>query len=55
MNPAVIVISGSMTLTGEHFIAGVREIVYSRTMPLAIEHALSPENVDRMLAARVMA
>ena len=79
MNPAVIVIGGSTALTGEHFIAGVREVIYSRTMPLAtqhlqvvqsisgldagmvgasvlaIEHALSPENVDRMLAARVMA
>ena len=38
MNPAVIVIGGSMALTGEHFIAGVREVVYSRTMPLATQH-----------------
>ncbi|MCC3273247.1 ROK family transcriptional regulator [Arthrobacter zhangbolii] len=77
MNPAVIVIGGSMALTGEHFIAGVREAVYSRSMPLAtqhlqivqsasgpdagmlgasmlaIHHALSPESVDGMLAARV--
>ena len=74
MNPAVIVIGGSMALTGEHFIAGVREVIYSRTMPLAtqhlqivqsasgldagvvgasmlaIQHALSPESIDGMLA-----
>ncbi|MBP3043673.1 ROK family transcriptional regulator [Arthrobacter jiangjiafuii] len=74
MNPAVIVIGGAMALTGEHFIAGVREVIYSRTMPLAtqhlqivqsasgldagvvgasmlaIQHALSPESIDGMLA-----
>jgi predicted NBD/HSP70 family sugar kinase len=38
INPAVIVIGGSMALTGEHFIAGIREVVYSRTMPLATQH-----------------
>lgn len=77
MNPAVIVIGGSMALTGEHFIAGVREVIYSRSMPLAtqhlqivqsasgldagmvgagmlaIQHALSPESIDAMLAAGV--
>jgi predicted NBD/HSP70 family sugar kinase len=76
MNPAVIVIGGSMALTGEHFIAGVREMIYSRTMPLAtqhlqvvqsvsgldagivgagvlaLQHALSRESIDAMLAAR---
>lgn len=38
MNPSVIVIGGSMALTGEHFIAGIREVVYSRTVPLATQH-----------------
>jgi len=38
MNPSVIVIGGSMAQAGEHFIAGVREMVYSRSMPLATEH-----------------
>ncbi|PPB48247.1 sugar kinase [Arthrobacter pityocampae] len=38
VNPAVIVIGGSMALTGEHFIAGIREVVYSRTLPLATQH-----------------
>jgi hypothetical protein len=27
-----------MALTGEHFIAGIREVVYSRTIPLATHH-----------------
>jgi predicted NBD/HSP70 family sugar kinase len=38
LNPSVIVIGGSMSRAGEHLIAGVREIVYSRSMPLATEH-----------------
>jgi len=37
MNPSVIVIGGSMASAGEHLIAGVREAVYSRSMPLASE------------------
>ncbi|HEY0260860.1 MAG TPA: ROK family transcriptional regulator [Lacisediminihabitans sp.] len=38
MNPSVIVIGGSMAQAGEHLLAGVRELVYSRSMPLATEH-----------------
>lgn len=38
INPAVIVIGGAMAQAGEHLIAGVREMVYSRSMPLATEH-----------------
>jgi predicted NBD/HSP70 family sugar kinase len=38
INPSVIVIGGSMAQAGEHLIAGVREMVYSRSMPLATEH-----------------
>ncbi|HSL37197.1 MAG TPA: ROK family transcriptional regulator [Arthrobacter sp.] len=38
INPSVIVIGGSMAMTGEHFIAGIREVVYSRTIPLATQH-----------------
>ena len=37
MNPSIIVIGGSMASAGEHLIAGVREAVYSRSMPLASE------------------
>ena len=38
MNPSVIAIGGSMARAGEHLIAGVREVVYTRSMPLATEH-----------------
>lgn len=38
INPSVIVLGGSMALAGEHLIAGVREVVYTRSMPLATEH-----------------
>lgn len=38
MNPSVIAIGGSMSRVGEHLIAGVREVVYTRSMPLATEH-----------------
>lgn len=46
INPAVIVVGGSMALTGEHFIAGVREVVYSRTMPLATQHLRIVQSVS---------
>ena len=38
VNPSVIAIGGSMARVGEHLIAGVREIVYTRSTPLATEH-----------------
>lgn len=38
MNPSIIVIGGAMSQAGEHLIAGVREVVYTRSMPLATEH-----------------
>jgi len=37
-NPSVIVIGGSLSHAGEHLIAGVREIVYRRSLPLATQH-----------------
>ncbi len=40
INPAVIVIGGSLASAGEHLIAGVREVVYARSMPLASENLL---------------
>ncbi len=36
-NPSVIVIGGSLSQAGEHLIAGVREIVYRRSLPLATQ------------------
>jgi predicted NBD/HSP70 family sugar kinase len=74
-NPAVIVMGGDVAEAHEQLLAGVREVVYQRSLPLAtrhlrvvrsslgdragvmgaavmvIEHVLSPEAVDRALAA----
>ncbi|MDT0310056.1 ROK family protein [Streptomyces sp. DSM 44917] len=36
-NPSVIVIGGALSLAGEHLIAGVREVVYRRSLPLATQ------------------
>jgi predicted NBD/HSP70 family sugar kinase len=73
LNPSVIVLAGGLSLAGEHLLAGVREVVYRRSLPLAtkhlrivesltgeragvvgaavlvLEHALAPEQVDRLL------
>lgn len=38
LNPSVIVIGGSMAEAGEILLAGVREAVYRRSLPLATEH-----------------
>lgn len=38
VNPSVIAIGGSMARVGEHLIAGIREVVYTRSIPLATEH-----------------
>lgn len=35
LNPSVIVIGGSLALAGESLLAGVREVVYQRSLPLA--------------------
>ncbi|HET6501725.1 MAG TPA: ROK family transcriptional regulator [Amycolatopsis sp.] len=37
LNPSVIVVGGALSQAGEHLIAGVREIVYQRSLPLATE------------------
>ncbi|AMB42113.1 MULTISPECIES: ROK family transcriptional regulator [Paenarthrobacter] len=37
LNPAVIVIGGSMAEAGEQLIAGIREVVYARSTPLATQ------------------
>ncbi|PXY27729.1 ROK family transcriptional regulator [Prauserella muralis] len=36
-NPSVIVVGGALSQAGEHLIAGVREVVYRRSLPLATE------------------
>jgi predicted NBD/HSP70 family sugar kinase len=40
VNPSVIAMGGSMARVGEHLIAGVREVVYTRSIPLATEQLL---------------
>ena len=35
MNPSVIAIGGTMSRTGEHLLAGIRQTVYARSTPLA--------------------
>ena len=38
LNPSIIVIGGSIARAGEHLLAGVREVVYRRSIPLATQH-----------------
>jgi predicted NBD/HSP70 family sugar kinase len=38
INPSVVVIGGQLATAGEHLLAGIREIVYQRSLPLATEH-----------------
>jgi len=37
LNPTTIVIGGTLAQAGEHLIAGIREMIYQRCLPLAIE------------------
>lgn len=38
LNPSVIVVGGSLGQAGEHLMAGIREVVYRRSLPLATSH-----------------
>jgi predicted NBD/HSP70 family sugar kinase len=38
VNPSVIVIGGDVAQAHEQLLAGIREVVYSRSLPLATEH-----------------
>lgn len=38
INPSVIVVGGSMAEVAEHLIAGIREVVYARSQPLATQN-----------------
>ena len=38
MNPSLIVVGGDWGQSAEHLIAGIREVVYARALPLATEH-----------------
>jgi glucokinase len=37
LNPSVIVVGGSVARAGEHLLAGVREVVYRQSTPLATQ------------------
>lgn len=37
-NPAVIVVGGALGDVGDHLIAGIREVIYGRSLPLATQH-----------------
>lgn len=38
LNPSVIVLGGTLAEAGEYLLAGVREVVYERSLPLATNH-----------------
>ncbi|MFV0374436.1 ROK family protein [Microbacterium sp.] len=38
LNPSVLVIGGRIGRAGEHLLAGVREVVYQKSLPLATQH-----------------
>lgn len=38
INPSVVVIGGRLAAAGEQLLAGIREVVYRRSLPLATEH-----------------
>jgi predicted NBD/HSP70 family sugar kinase len=37
INPSVVVIGGQLAAAGEHLLAGIRETVYQRSLPLATD------------------
>lgn len=51
MNPSIIAIGGSMARVGEHLIAGVREVVYTRSTPLATEYLSIVQSIAAEKAA----
>jgi predicted NBD/HSP70 family sugar kinase len=44
LNPSVIVIGGSLSRVGEQLLAGMREVVYQRSTPLATQHLIITES-----------
>lgn len=38
LNPSVIVVGGSLAALGDQLLAGIREVVYCRSLPLATQH-----------------
>ncbi|MET0864147.1 MAG: ROK family transcriptional regulator [Nakamurella sp.] len=53
LNPSVIVIGGPLADAGEHLLAGVREVVYHRSPPLATQHLrISPSHTGARAGVR---
>lgn len=53
LNPDVIVIGGPLAEAGEHLLAGVREVVYHRSPPLATQHLrISPSHTGAHAGVR---
>lgn len=50
LNPSVIVLGGRLARAGEHVIAGVREVVYLRSTPLATQHLVIGGSTAQELA-----
>lgn len=50
LNPSVIVLGGRLANAGEHVIAGVRELVYFRSTPLATQHLVIAGSAAREMA-----
>ncbi|MFC0505319.1 ROK family transcriptional regulator [Micromonospora costi] len=47
LNPGVIVVGGVLSLAGDYLLAGVREVVYQRTLPLATRQLqITGEHLD---------
>lgn len=49
LNPQMIVIGGTLAIAGDHLLAGIRELVYKRSLPLAtreLELVISPPDPD---------
>lgn len=44
VNPSVIAIGGLMAQAGEHLLAGIREVVYGSSTPLATQHLVIEES-----------
>lgn len=49
LNPQMIVIGGTLAIANDHLLAGIRELVYKRSLPLAtreLELVISPPDPD---------
>ena len=44
LNPSVVIIGGSVARAGEQLVAGVREVVYAQSTPLATRHLTITES-----------